>query len=328
MTVRDPLRAIETAYADEPDEGAWLRRLVEAFEPYDQGGGVVVCTIALGDRTRVQTMAATPGIEAATRSIRSFVAKLPSPLARRVFAPTEFVGNAAWRLHRVGAFAEDDAADGDESHAKRLPPMWALVAGDGATHAMMVAFLAGDSAAFSRTDRFPDRDRRVLGLVGAHLGSTLRLRRAARTTNDAVLAPDGRVLDASGEGATKAARRSLSEAVLRAERARGTLRRTDDAEAAATWRALVAGKWSIVEVVESDGKRLLLAKANAPAFERRGALTKEENDVVWLSALGHSHKHVAYELGLSIGTVVRRLSSAMLKLGVTSRAELARKLGR
>ena len=83
----------------------------------------------------------------------------------------------------------------------------------------------------------------------------------------------------------------------------------------------------MVETVERDGKRFLLARRNPLPSRDLLALTKEEGDVVWLVVQGHSTKFVAYELGLSVGTVARRLTRAMRKLRVTSRRELLRKLG-
>jgi len=40
--------------------------------------------------------------------------------------------------------------------------------------------------------------------------------------------------------------------------------------------------------------------------------------------MGHSYKYVAYELGITVSMVVRRLESAMKKLRVGSRRDLLR----
>ena len=320
MTVSDPVRLIEAAYTYVPGEKEWLGSLVQASVPWDVGRGVLACTIELGDRPRVRSIWATPEAEAVAQPVRSFVESMPARRAPEMFAPAEFVGNAAWRLKRLSMGLE-------------LPPLWALVAG-GARNAIVVAFPAR-SADFDAEHPFPHRDRRTLGLVGAHIGAALRLRAASMpawapsdTETEAVLSPDGKIVDANGAGKPATARRSLSEAVVQAERARGKLRRTNGEEATNLWRALVDGRWSIVEVVESDGKRLLLARANPTDARDLTALSKGESDVVWLTAFGHSFKYIGYELGLSTSAVVRRLKSAMLKLGVSTRGELLRKLGR
>jgi DNA-binding CsgD family transcriptional regulator len=337
MKSADPVRVIEAAYTYLPDEGAWLSSVMDASRAYDVGRGVLACTVDLTGRPRIRERCASPAASAALGPIESFVDSVSPSVARGLFAPTEFVGNAAFRVNRL-----TKRAAGSEESAKtprrELPPLWALIAGDGTKNAVMVGF-PGEERGFAPDQAFPHRDRRILGLVGAHLGAAMRLRtrvagpdvlerRSEDPATEAVLSPGGRVLHAIGVGRSGAARSSLSEAVVRSERARGKLRRTDGEEATGLWKALVAGRWSIVEVVERDGKRLLLAKANPPSSPDVVALTKRESDVVWLVALGHSYKYVGYELGLTPSSVSRRLNGAMLKLGVSTRQDLIRKLAR
>jgi len=338
MSAADPIRLIEAAYRHIPDEGEWLASLLEASAPYDVGSGVAAFTVTMAKETRIRSIRATPDAAGASSEIGAFLQTLPPRLVPAIFAPTEFVGNGSWRLNRVLAAMHSERPIGPKPN--ELPPMWALLAGDGATESLAVAFLTTKER-FASDLAFPHRDRRTLGLVGAHFSAALRLRRAlargAPTTpepreedaaTEAVLSPNGRILDARGVGKSLRVRQSLSEAVVRSERARGRLRRTSSEEATGLWQALVSGRWSIVEVVERDGKRMLLARANTPSFPDRVALDKEESDVIWLVAMGHSYKYVGYELGLGPSTVVRRLNTAMLKLGVANRRDLLRKLGR
>ncbi len=141
----------------------------------------------------------------------------------------------------------------------------------------------------------------------------------------------------------RGARRSRRQPGERQHRARRReplrgLRQADAAGAADLWQALVSGSWSIVETVETverDGKRLLLARANPLGSPELTSLTREltsltrdESDIVWLAAFGHTYKLVAYEPGFTVSNLVRRFQSAMLKLGVASRRDLLRKLGR
>ena len=329
----DPVRIIEAAYEHVPAENGWLSSLVDASVPYAVGGGVVAMGVDLREQPRVRSIVTTPGAEPFADAIHSFVGLLTPSFARQMFAPSELVGNAAWRLNRIAASMPPCA--GESSRRPPLPPLWAMLAGDGATNSIVLAF-PGTDPDVAPDQPFPHRDRKTLGLVGAHLGAALRLREVAAASTpataddavEAVLTPSGKILDAKGAGATPRARRSLSEAVVRSERARGRLRKTDSQEATTLWRALVAGRWSIVESIESDGKRLLVARANPLGNRDRAALSKSESDVVWLVAFGHSYKYIAYELGLTVSTVVRRLNAAMQKLGVKSRAELVKKLAR
>jgi DNA-binding CsgD family transcriptional regulator len=326
MPSADPLRIIEAGYAWNDDESAWLDDVLDASVPYDQGRGLMAWTVDLSRRPRITGMAGREVPESAHDRIHGLVAGLSGKAVRALFSPIEIVGNAQFRMARLvdqGLAAREVTAP--------VPPMWALVGGDGATRAVIVGFLAKPSD-FEESQAFPRSDRKLLGLVGAHLGAALRLRDAARPTPDdaateAVLSPEGRVLDASGVAKTEAPRRTLAEAVIQSERARGRLRRTAPEEAVGLWQALVMGRWSIVEIVERDGKRMLLARKNVPGNPDVAALTKEESDVVWLAARGHSYKYIGYELGFPEATIVRRLNRAMRKLRVRSRRDLLKKLG-
>ena len=318
-----PIGLIEAAYTALPSETSWLESLREAGAGYDLGRGLVAWTVDLARAPSVRSISAEGAAESLVEPLRSFVSALTPSVARGIFAPTEFVGNAAWRIRRIA---------GEQARRAFPAPLWVLIGGDGQSSAVALAF-QGEADDFAPDLAFPHEDRRVLGLVAAHLGSALRLRGSLPPTTDqaqteAVLDPAGRVLDAKGLGKTKRARASLTEAVIRAERARGGLRQTDAGGAADLWHALVSGRWSIVETVERDGKRLLLARANPLGSPDLTSLTRNESDIVWLAAFGHTYKFIAYELGVTVSTVVRRLQSAMLKLGVASRHDLLRKLGR
>jgi DNA-binding NarL/FixJ family response regulator len=110
------------------------------------------------------------------------------------------------------------------------------------------------------------------------------------------------------------------------ERARGRLRHADPEEALDIWLALFDGRWSVVEHVESDGRRYLLARRNAPGARDPMAVTQGERDVLACIARGHSNKYTAYLLGLATSTVSTRLESALRKLGLSSRREAIKML--
>lgn len=316
MRSRDPIALVEAAYSGEPSVKVWLSTLATAASAYGVGGGVVCSAIDLRRvQGRVTSSVRTGAPQVVSEAIARVTDGLPPRLVPRVFAPTEFVGNAQWRLRRL-------------SHevVQPLPPMWALIGGDARRHAVMLSFPAAADQRPSPDDPFPLAASRTLGRVAAHLGSALRLRAEAGLT-DAVLSPSGKLLHAEAEARDGGARSALIDAVLASERARGRLRRTDPDEAVKTWSALVAGQWTIVDSVERDGKRLLLARRNPLVGRDVLQLTPAESEVVWLVALGHSNKFVAYELGVPVSTVISRLRSAFRKLGVSNRAQLIRKLG-
>ena len=106
------------------------------------------------------------------------------------------------------------------------------------------------------------------------------------------------------------------------------------------WQALYGARWSISESVERDGRRLLIARPNAPLREdarwtsvvggedrqqeTARTLSAAERRVVAALSQGHSNKLIAYELGIAISTVSTLLTRAKRKLGCKSRVELAR----
>lgn len=88
------------------------------------------------------------------------------------------------------------------------------------------------------------------------------------------------------------------------------------------WKAMVEGRWTLVERFESDGRRLLVARANEPHAAASHALSPIQRRIVALIVIGRASKSVAFELGITESTVSRQLAEALRRLGVGSRAEL------
>jgi DNA-binding CsgD family transcriptional regulator len=324
--LRRALRMIEAAYEWHPTEVEWLAGVTRTAGAYDVGGGVVSYTVDLRQRPRVISQVSSSGTpDGPGAALKALTESFSTRLGRAAYVPTEFAGNATYRLSEVAKSRHATLQDLEQSAGCALPPTWALVSGDPRRRVAVLGLLAKGRIAPS--EPFPSRRMsKELGLVGAHLGAALRLRAAAAPRADddateAVLAPNGRVLHATGAAVHK--RQSLAEAVVAMDRAR--LRRVPEDEALRLWNALVDGRWSIVEVVERDGKRLLLARPNGiDASPDLLSLTELERDVAWLISMGHSYKYIAYELGISPSMVVRRLSTAMQKLRIRSRHDLIR----
>ena len=167
------------------------------------------------------------------------------------------------------------------------------------------------------------RESRLLTRLATHVGAGDRLRRAKhlRPIDDAeaILTPNGRVLHVTE--AAKNKRESLDEGRRRRAEAKKTTH--DPEKALEVWQGLIAGRWSLVDHFDTDGKRFLLAMKNTPQIDRRADLTPRERRVCALVAMGHLDKEVAYMLGLSIASVTASLHRARTKLGVATRSELA-----
>jgi DNA-binding CsgD family transcriptional regulator len=174
-----------------------------------------------------------------------------------------------------------------------------------------------------RVSALSARQSRLLSKLATHVGAGARLRRArhARRLDDAeaILAPNGRVLHA--HEAAKNKRDALDDGRRRRDEARKTTH--DPEKALEIWKGLVAGRWSLVDHFDTDGKQFLLAMKNTPTVDKRADLTPRERRVCALVAMGHPDKEVAYMLGLSTAAVSASLHRARAKLGVSTRAELA-----
>jgi len=177
------------------------------------------------------------------------------------------------------------------------------------------------------TRRASPVDPDLLARLSSHLAAASRLRRrlagaSAIASADAVIEPTGTIVHAERGAKLRGAREALSAAARHLERLRGPLRRRDPEQAARQWKALVDGRWSLVDQFEADGKRFLLAQSNEAPTADVAFLSERERQVVALAAMGHANKMIAYELGIAISTVGVLLGRAARKFGATKRAAL------
>jgi DNA-binding NarL/FixJ family response regulator len=182
-------------------------------------------------------------------------------------------------------------------------------------------------APLAEATRPSSASRRRWRRVSAHLSAVFRLRRALSAapgeSEEALLSPDARIVHATGAVARcRNARRALREAVAAMEAARGPLRRNDPAAALGLWRELVAGRWTIVERIESCGRRLLVAHANSADAARLRELSPTELVVLKGLLDGCSAARLASRLGLSASAVSRHVDRLLRKLRLRSPSEL------
>jgi DNA-binding CsgD family transcriptional regulator len=171
---------------------------------------------------------------------------------------------------------------------------------------------------------------RLWSRLAAHVAAGFRIHRLRRQlvaaqggeTREAILRPDGHLEHAEGAARGERARLALRRSALALERARGPLRRRNADEALALWEGLVAGRWSLVDHFDSDGRRYLMAHRNDPDAPDLRGLTLRERQVVGYAGAGHSNKIIAYELGLTLSTVAGHLARARAKLALPSLAAI------
>lgn len=178
-----------------------------------------------------------------------------------------------------------------------------------------------------------DAERRALealSLAARHVGAAWRLRRAITIADDrsdagaleAVLEPSGRLVHAEGLRLDQDMRTTLAGATRALTQRRD--RSHDPLARLLAQRVLVAGRWSLIDHTDTDGRRLVLARVNdpqAPAAVLSMLSHRERQVAMWL-ALGATLKEIAYELGLAVSTVHGCEQRARRKLGVTTRAGL------
>jgi len=333
--ISDAIDLIEVAYDLEKSNTDWLSALMDAAAPMiDRGHGMFGFAFAQrqgggGRDAVIQDM-----------QLRS----LPPDFQERFIAATqalspEFV-RAVTPPGYAGTWSEIAGDHPKELHTLLEKLGYADVFGMTAIDPDGVG--VDISAPLQESMKLSRKSRERWQMLGAHIASAHRLRRALiRSEGDsaddaqelpfgaeAVLdANDLRIIDAIGPAKDPSAGEILRRAARRIDKARGSLRKDNPRKALEIWKALVRGRWSVVDWFDDDGRRFVLAKPNPPkVFDPRG-LSAQECQVVTYVLLGDTNKLIAYRLGLSQGRVSVLLKSAMHKLGAKSKAQLVQKLG-
>jgi DNA-binding CsgD family transcriptional regulator len=316
----DLVGLLESAYTLEGDDRAWLTGLAAEFSAHCAAAGRAVAFFH--DRRTERYVANGPPV------VLGMGAPMGLLLGSGLKASGRYMGKLARSMPDVTTASR---ALGRNSWLGRFPAMSPVLRAVGVRDVLTLRAEDPEgpgcslSAALERPRQLSSREQGTWRRVAAHIAAGLRLRRrlgGSNPTREAVLTPAGQVVHA--EPSAVASRAEISGAALQRERARGRLRKTHPSAAVEVWEALVDGQWSLIDEFESDGRRYVIACRNAPSCPILGnrQLTPRETEVLSYVALGHANKLIAYELGLQTATVAKYISSAMLKLSVTSRAAL------
>lgn len=198
--------------------------------------------------------------------------------------------------------------------------------------ALLVNDGAGEITVFSNVSAkrvvVDDAARRMWQRVAIHLGAGRRLlgRLPSADASDveAVLDPGGAVEHAVGFATQSSSRDALRSAVKCMDQARTRAGRRDPLHALDLWRGLLAGRWTLVDHFDSDGRRFVLARKNDPDVGEPRALSRRQRQVAFYASLGWSNQEIGYALGLSENTVSAHLRLSLKKLQVATRAGLVR----
>jgi DNA-binding CsgD family transcriptional regulator len=105
-------------------------------------------------------------------------------------------------------------------------------------------------------------------------------------------------------------------------------RRRDANSVVDLWAGLIAGRWTVVDRWEADGRRHLVARRVKGRRKDPQALTPREQQVVMMAIGGASNVQLAHDLSMHESTVATHMSRALRKLGLERRQHLMDGRGR
>jgi DNA-binding CsgD family transcriptional regulator len=328
----DLVQVIEAAYALHESEADWVEAICSAVRPaLDVGLGVLVATVDISSGNVAYSAAAALG-----NTLEAFLAVGGMQPEHAGDALLPIRGRPTKSLTSTFGDRLPVAAPTLKSVTERfgVRDVLGVIGMNTDGHGMSICVLLPKAA------RLGTRMRNRWDRIAAHLAAGVRLRRrtlpaeaptAAPTALrlrvegvDALLTSDGRIAHAVGTAREAATREQLRAAAVAVDRARSALRRKDPDGAVELWRALVDGRWSLVDRFDTDGRRFLVAQRNEIPTPKRRGLRQREAAVLALRAQGHSLKLIGYELGVGQSIVARDLALGMKRLGLESIADLVR----
>jgi DNA-binding CsgD family transcriptional regulator len=329
--MKDPIDLIETVYSLAGDEQQWLDRLAAVFQPRlppaPPGLGLVAQTYDASRPDRVAIRAtATRGYDAAlAEPVRSRTAMPDSEQAYLAnILRTGFVGTLRQSPDALRRAGIDEARVQDFHRQLELAFRQLNIRDQFWINAQDPTYFGCYFLVMSKNrSGWRPREAAAWRRVAAHVSAAFRIRRqfgAEGTVSpnpsvaEAILSPNGTLEHAAESARGDDVRAALRTAVRALDKARGPLRRRDPERATELWQALVAGRWSLLDHFDSDGRRFVIAHRNDAAVPDMRGLTLRERQVAAHAALGHSNKVIAYTLGLSVSTVGVHLTRARAKL--------------
>lgn len=318
------LALIEACYDVTADYPSWCRQLVRHFAPFLSSSDAILCSVATRnpDGTDMSTSFGTP---------------LGEELETAGHGPSFL--SAVLNQKRLSDLLFERAASTVAPVATLMtelpPPLIATIRGilpARFANSLSLAGPLGDAkwlvvnCALDKTPNLTASHRTTLQKLVNHVraGYLLRQQLGTGTADSTVAAsaiytPNGQLQHTSAPLSPKTTGQ-LATAVAQMDQAR-CIKRKSTQDPSQLWSAVVAGRYSLLEVFDKDGKRHVLAVEtglDAPVSN----LTPREEEVAHLVAQGCSNKLIASKLGIAIGTVGVHVSATLRKLGLRNRADL------
>ena len=328
MSGFDPITVIEASYRFDGSDKSWMSGILETVESYwDDDHGVGMFDVSLDEEGRpsfsnMAFRAENP--EVLARVVRAMNRDLSDEQIEHTYRKKMVYGTLSERMAPVLSDFTQDPVYRKFGHPLGVYDFCAARIADPSG----TMFIMG--APLSEVSETTEQERQLWSRLAAHIAAAYRLRRRHKPASldadeiKAVLSVDGEVLHLSRETTdADESRDRLERAAEAIGRARGDLREARPDRAVELWRALVDGRYSLVEHVDTDGKKYLITRRNAPYTVEPSALTPRERQVVRFAVLGHDDELIGYELGLSRPTVSQLLKKSLEKLALESRDDLA-----
>ena len=323
----DPILLIEKGYQHYPDASCWLHAVTESVAPAIDPGYLAAMSYVIGPRGPEPPMSILGG-RATPPEIEEMVAHGWTNGGAEPFR----ILTAAGRKPGIQTMRQE-LGDGHVDRWLETRASWPIAMVDSlgvwlpASKGKSVLL----SVACSKEQQLQKVQQAIWHRIAIHLSAGYRLAGRAASSEaddvDAVLTADGCLAHARGESATSHSRKLLRRAAQDMDRARSRQGRADPLAALELWQGLLAGKWSLVDHFDTDGKRFLLARRNEANIPPNSGLTRRQRQVVFYASLGMSTKETAYAIGVAENTISAHLSAGLAKLGMKSRAQLIRTSG-
>ncbi len=325
----DAISIVEAAYDCDGDPRAWLDRLLEHAAPkLDRGFGVVASTYA-PDKGPEDMAFVNRGMRPADLDALVAMTVANADIFHKMFssaAPSMAPHNTA----SATAGLTKEQARSWPGYVQYLHPLGirdvvGVMARDVSGHAVHISAPIPD---LRRPTRF---ERATWSRIAAHISAGARVRRAVEKLvtgdwaegADAVVSASGSLVHCEKGAQGSDNREAFRRATKAIDRARSKARGNED-EALDLWQGLVAGRWSLIEQFDSDGRRFMVARRNEPQVADPRALNLRERQVLAYVAMGHPAKLIAYSLGVSQSSISTTRRTAMRKLGLQTTADVVR----
>lgn len=302
----------DAAYDFKSNLGSWADGVHAALGPaLDLGQGTLVALLVLPEQgVRIQHLASRGGASKIHHAIVRLSAFLAPGKLRESFFNGRFLGSSSGHY-------SDSEVERMQQRSRGLGSRDAagFCVNDGVDHGLMVVSPTRDTLCL------PQQPSATVRRLAQHVSTGLRLQRVISGVAlddpaiEAIFDEAGRPQQALGMARMHDGMERLREAVV----LRGRMPVPIDES---PWEAVVAGRWSLVDRFDSDGRRFIVAYRNPPGMLDPRRLTPREEGVTTLAAVGRSNKEIGFDLSISESTVATLLTTSLAKLGLASRTLL------